>query len=180
MCKSFWLEIEKGLGRKHADELKGKVIQCATENVGMPSIFTITELIKEWLSDNNIPGQDGSMYAEMMRRSQQKDVETKKKAEKAAIIEAAESESKDKGEQDPAELERIRKRQAGTVVTLESFLEWKTKFEAEQREKELSELGGKAEVLKEGAEERLSGKQLFLLNKVGQEDEEELIVAGNI
>jgi hypothetical protein len=42
--------------------------------------------------DNNIAGQDGSMYADMMRRMQQKDVEKKKKEVKAAIALAADSE----------------------------------------------------------------------------------------
>ncbi len=47
---------------------------------------------QEWLQDNNVPGQDGSMYADMIRRMQQKEVETKKKVEKAAILAAADAE----------------------------------------------------------------------------------------
>lgn len=58
----------------------------------MPSIYTIAEAIRSWLVDNNVPGQDGSMYADMMRRMQQGAVEVKKKAEKAAIIAEAEAE----------------------------------------------------------------------------------------
>jgi hypothetical protein len=38
----------------------------------------ICEAVKDWVIDNNIPGQDGSMYAEMMRRMQQKELETSK------------------------------------------------------------------------------------------------------
>lgn len=167
------IEVEKGLGKKQVDELSILVRKVAEENIGAASVFTITEAVKDWLLDNNVAGQDGSMYAEMMRRMQQKDVEVKKKAAKAAIIEAAESESKEKVE-DPAELERIRKRQAGTVVTIETFNEWKARFEAEQRA--LADVGGKGDV--RDIEDRLSGKQLFLQNKAGQEDEEALIVAG--
>jgi hypothetical protein len=58
----------------------------------MPAIYVIVEAIRGWLQDNNTAGQDGSMYADMVRRMQQKTVETKKKAEKAAIVAAAEAE----------------------------------------------------------------------------------------
>ena len=58
----------------------------------MPSIYTIAEAVRTWLQDNNVAGQDGSMYADMMRRMQQGTVEIKKKAEKAAIIAEAEAE----------------------------------------------------------------------------------------
>lgn len=44
------------------------------------------------MRDNNVEGQDGSMYADMLRRMQQKEVETKKKVEKAAIVAAAQAE----------------------------------------------------------------------------------------
>ena len=62
----------------------------------MPAIYVIVEAIRGWLQDNNTAGQDGSMYADMVRRMQQKTVETKKKAEKAAIVAAAEAEVKPK------------------------------------------------------------------------------------
>lgn len=58
----------------------------------MPCIYIITEAIRTWLQDNNVSGQDGSMYADMMRRMQQGTVETKKRAKKAAIIAEAEAE----------------------------------------------------------------------------------------
>lgn len=82
---SLDVEIKKGLGRKQVEELKIAIDNLALENVGMQSIFTIVEYIKEWLQDNNMPGQDGSMYAEMLRRMQQKDMETKKIVEKGRI-----------------------------------------------------------------------------------------------
>jgi hypothetical protein len=58
----------------------------------MPSVFAVAESLREWLVDNNVPGQDGSMYADMMRRMTQKDVGEKKKEMKAAVAFAADSE----------------------------------------------------------------------------------------
>jgi len=57
------IEIIKGLGEAQADELKVLADRIATENIGMPCIYSVAEAIKEWLNDNNIPGQDGSMYS---------------------------------------------------------------------------------------------------------------------
>ena len=88
------IEPEKGLGKKQIDELQIVAKEVADSNVGMPSVFVIAEAIKEWLADNNKPGQDGSMYAEMMRRMQAKDAVEKKKQDKAAVGAAADSEMK--------------------------------------------------------------------------------------
>lgn len=155
----------KGLGNLQIDELKTLSDAKAAENLGMPSIFVVAEAIKEWLVDNNVEGQDGSMYAEMMRRMQSKDVETKKKVEKAAIVAAAESELKVKSEAiDAEEEERLRKRQAGTQVTVETFMQWKIKFEEEMEA--LALLNGTLEV----ANLKPTGKQLFLSNSAGLEE----------
>jgi hypothetical protein len=61
------VEVLKGLNKKHADELRDLLDQTAQENIGIPSIFTIAEAAREWLRDNNVAGQDGSMYADMVR-----------------------------------------------------------------------------------------------------------------
>lgn len=61
---------------------------------------------------------------------QQKDIQQKKQTEKAAIKAAADSEYTEEGPS-PEELERIRKRQEGTAVTVESFNQWKKTFDAE-------------------------------------------------
>ena len=57
------IKIKKGLSAIHADELKVIADAIASENIGMPSIFSIAEALKEWLIDNNVAGQDGSMYS---------------------------------------------------------------------------------------------------------------------
>ena len=122
--------------------------------------------------DNNNAGQDGSMYAEMMRRVQQKDAVEKKKVDKAAISAAADSEMRAEII-DPAEQERIRKRQAGTQVTMETFISWKIKFDDEMRA--IAEAGKKGNVVE--VDDRPSGRQLFQSNRIGTDDEEALLVA---
>ena len=99
------------------------------ENLGMPSIFATAEAIREWLVENNIEGQDGSMYAQMMRKQSQKDVDEEKKGKSSH--EAADKEN-EVVELDPFEQEIIRKRQAGTAVTMEIFMKWREDFEAEE------------------------------------------------
>ena len=162
------IEIEKGISKKQIEEIKNIANQIANENIGMPAIFTICESVKEWLQDNNIPGQDGSMYADMMRRMQQKDVEIKKKAEKAANSAAANAEIAIKII-DPEEEERLRKREAGTPVTEETFNAWKKRFEEEMEK--LAILSGQDN--NKDKTEKLTGKQLFVLSKAGEEVIEE-------
>jgi hypothetical protein len=70
---------------------------------------------------------------------QQKDMQQKKQSEKAAITAAADSEFREVVV-DPAEQERIRKRQEGTPVTVETFNLWKKAFEDEMAAKELEAL----------------------------------------
>lgn len=167
------IKIEKGLGDVHADELKALADEIATENIGMPSIFTVAEAVKEWLIDNNVAGQDGSMYSEMMRKQQQKSIVEKKSNERAALKEAADSEQKEGDQLDPEELERIRKRQAGTMCTIETFNKWKQGFDEEMRLKKLEETKDNADL----DFSRPTGKQFFLANKGAMDDDDDLINA---
>ena len=154
------IEVIKGLGASHEEEIMAVGAQKLEENLGMPSIFATAEAIREWLVENNVEGQDGSMYAEMMRKQSQKDVDEKRKEKKAAIARAADKEN-EVVEVDPVELEIIRKRQAGTPVTLEVFMKWRENFEAEKRA---------GEVEKVVMEKKPTGKELFLTNKAGMEE----------
>ena len=127
----------------------------------------------------------------MMRRMQQKDMQQKKETEKAAIKHAADSEFKEVVV-DQAELERIRKRQAGTAVTVETFNKWKAAFDEEMALKELENiragagsglaplaavtvgaveegsLAAKAALETLASDGRPTGKQFFLLNMGGK------------
>jgi len=76
---------------------------------------------------------------------------------------------------DPEEEERIRRRQAGQPVTVESFNAWKAKFDEEMRAQAALFNGG--QVPGEGLEARLTGKQLFLQNKAGLLDGDDLVAS---
>lgn len=85
---------------------------------------------------------------------QHKEVEKKQESEKAAIRAAADSEKRG-GEimVDEAELERTRRRQAGTMVTVETFMAWKKAFD--------EEMAAKRVTTDAVQEDKLSGKQWF-------------------
>lgn len=134
------IEPEKGLNKAQVDELTNLAVSTATENMGSPSIFIVAEVVKDWLLSNNVAGQDGSMYAQMMLRMQNKEIEEQKK------ISVKEDASKlsyslpggaydDDLAIDKEEQERLRKRQAGTMVNPEAFIAWKKKFDDEMRAK---------------------------------------------
>jgi hypothetical protein len=122
----------------------------------------------------------------MLRREQQKEVESKKQLQRAAHKDLADNEFKDLSI-DPEELERIRKRQAGTQVTAESFAAWKSAFDEEMRlatESAAIKAGltqAQQQLIQQGgSEDRPTGKALFLANKVSVDDAEveALIAAG--
>ena len=130
----FEVHVVKGLSTKQADEMLALATTTAEEGLGAPSVFSACEALKEWLADNNVPGQDDSMYAQMMRREQQKGLEAIKSSKRAELSKAADNEGK--GESiDPEELARIRKRQEQGTVTADTFEEWRVQFETEMREK---------------------------------------------
>lgn len=170
------VKVVKGLSEVHADELKTLAVSTAEENIGMPSIFTVAECLKEWLADNNREGLDGSMYSEMMRKEQQKGVAAQKAEKRAAINKAADMEGALESI-DPEELERIRRRQAGTQVTVESFNAWKKKFNAEQQKKNSSVFTAAQQAARDAREQGLTGKEMFQQNKAGNDDEAEALVA---
>lgn len=106
----------------------------------------------------------------MVRRMQYEEVERKLEVEKAAIKQAADSERPvGDDEMDEAELERIRKRQAGTMVTVETFMAWKKAFDEEMALKNST----LADIVA-ATEQRLSGKQWFLQQKNGGAESEDV------
>ena len=170
------IETIKGLTSNQRDDILEIAKTSAQENLGMPSIYMVTESIRGWLLDNNVPGQDGSMYAEMMRKAQQKELEAKKREERAALASQADKE-KNAEEMTPEEKERLRRRQAGTPVTVESFKIWKTKFDSERKLAEAASRGPRED---ETDQLRPSGKQLFLSNLAGKEDDVETETSDNV
>jgi hypothetical protein len=68
------IEILKGLATEHQDEIQRIALEEATTNLGTPSIYAITERIREWLIENNVKGLDDiSMHAQMMRKKVQEE-----------------------------------------------------------------------------------------------------------
>jgi hypothetical protein len=63
------IEIVKGLAAEHQDEIQQLAMDEATNNIGTPSIYAITERVREWLIENNTKGLDDiSMHAQMIRK----------------------------------------------------------------------------------------------------------------
>lgn len=168
------IEMIKGLTTSQLEEVQEVAMKSAQDNLGMPCIYMVTEAIREWLADNNVAGQDGSMYAEMMRKAQQKELEVKKREERAALAAQADKE-KSAEEMTPEEIERLRRRQAGTPVTVETFKEWKAKFEAETRQVEAGRVKED-----EVDTSRPTGKQLFLSDLAGKEEDMETETSDNV
>lgn len=66
------VKILKGLTDEHAAELEEMARAEAANNEGMPAIFAVCEVLREWLSDHNTKGlDDASMHAQMMRRAKE-------------------------------------------------------------------------------------------------------------
>lgn len=66
------IEIVKGLSPDNQKELLKLAQEEATANEGMPAIFAVCEVVREWLADNNVKGlDDASMHAQMMRKAKE-------------------------------------------------------------------------------------------------------------
>jgi len=184
----FVVEPIKGLSKRQVEEMRELADETSMAGLGGPSVFSVCEALKEWLSDNNVAGQDDSMYAQMLRREQQKGLDVKKKEKSAKVAEAADAEA---GKQsiDPEEQARIRKRQAGQQVTPESFAAWQAAFEEEMKGVAAAALAAGVELdaqqlalLGLSESTKLSGKEIWLRNKAsGEVDEGDAVdEAGNV
>lgn len=91
----------------------------------------------------------------MIRRMQKKEVQEKKVLQRVALKQAADSELNSE-QIDYEELEKIRKRQEGHMVTMETFMKWKQAFDEEMAQKSKKDLQNVSEL-------RYTGKQYFLL-----------------
>jgi hypothetical protein len=79
------IELLKGLTDEHKVKLLSLAKEEAEANLGLPSIFTICELLREWLLENNAKGMDDlSMYAQMIRREK----ETEKQSVSWNVVES--------------------------------------------------------------------------------------------
>jgi len=70
----MFIIISQGLAEPQRKDILEIANNEAEANVGMAAIFTICEAVREWLGENNVKGQDdGSMYAQMMRRAKEEE-----------------------------------------------------------------------------------------------------------
>ncbi|KAI2509919.1 hypothetical protein MHU86_4484 [Fragilaria crotonensis] len=130
------IELVKGLGDEHRLQLLDLAMEESRNNEGMPAIFTICEVLREWLADNNVKGlDDASMHAQMMRRAKE-DEQKKKLSEREFEAQKKEEEIS----QAEAEEQLVRKRRTeGTPCTKENFDAWRAAFEKEMAEKAAEE-----------------------------------------
>mmetsp|Transcript_29715 Transcript_29715/g.52222 ORF Transcript_29715/g.52222 Transcript_29715/m.52222 type:complete len:256 (-) Transcript_29715:101-868(-) len=139
------LKDEWGLSDEKLKELKAKVEETIDGSIGMAMVYTVAEACQDYLKENNVKSL--SMHEEMMLRQGGGDG-------------AAEEEEDEEEEDDEDEEEEIWKGLADKAlcdasdrITVESFMAWKEKFDAEMIEKG---------VLKREENRAKSGKQFFL------------------
>mmetsp|Transcript_16071 Transcript_16071/g.26845 ORF Transcript_16071/g.26845 Transcript_16071/m.26845 type:complete len:292 (+) Transcript_16071:87-962(+) len=168
------VEVIKGLTDEHASQLAKMATEEAQSNEGMPAIFGICELLREWLNDNNAKGlDDASMHAQMMRRA--KEEEQKKKLAEREFESQKQAEALTETETE--ELTVRRRRAEGTPCIQEHFDVWREAFAKEMAEKEAEEEAIKQENGKKSKEKivdksgRISGF-LHFTGKAGKNLEE--------
>jgi hypothetical protein len=77
------LEIMKGLAKEQKDTILALALEECENNLGMPAIYAVCEVIRSWLVDNNVKGlDDESMHAQMMRRAREEEMKKVRKSHK--------------------------------------------------------------------------------------------------
>ena len=133
-------------------DLTQMIYERVPEFIGMAMVYNLTEIVKDWLIDRNVPKvEEGSMYDEMMKRHQ-----------KAKELADAEREEKEVA---AAKQENIdHPKNWGTPVTPETFAEWKKKFDSEFHINEVV------------VRDKLTGKELFERNGKSILENEDAII----
>ncbi|KAJ4460911.1 hypothetical protein PAPYR_2756 [Paratrimastix pyriformis] len=138
----------RGVQETDGAKLVSELEKTATEAGGAQVVFGLIDQCKEWLVKYMATPQD--MHSEMIRR---------RKAVEAAAVETAEAEA--------AAVEAKTAHHAakgGTPVTVELFLQWRERFEAEQRAAEqqpTAETKPRPTATAVPVAPRLTGRQLF-------------------
>jgi len=134
-----------GLSDDKVEELKSKVEESIETSLGMAMVYTISEMCQDWLKENNVKAL--SMHEEMMKR--------------LGGDEANEDDEDD--EDNEAEVDKLEEEEWKGLkekalcppdqrITIDSFLDWKKKFDLEMIEKG---------VLKREEQKAKTGKQIF-------------------
>eukprot|EP00943_MAST-04B_sp_MAST-4B-sp1_P008750 g8750.t1 len=157
------VNIVKGLKDSQRKEIQELVDACQEENIGMPCVYSITDVIIEYLNNNNRPAGDGSIHSEMLERQRLK-AEAKEEEDRILKLEKA------KAEKLQRESEEGQRQRYGTPLTRENFEEFNKKFIAGWDVKikkleiqRLAELTSRTKSSKSKSYEqvKLTGKQLF-------------------
>lgn len=127
-----------GLSGPRRKAVQAKADECAEENLGFPSAFTVCEAVKEWIEENVADGGDAGENEE--------DEEESNMFETRDVTMAA-------------KVEVIASKAIGTPVTADSFSTWRDSFLAEIEAKKTAE-----EKARE-SDPRPTGRQLFELKK---------------
>lgn len=140
-------ELEKvdSIPEDKLPDLKAKIEEVIETSLGMAMVYVMAEAIQDWLKENNTKML--SMHEEMMKRLGPQEGEGEENDEEESE-EEEEPEWKGLAEK-PAVPEKDR-------ITVESFMEWKTKFEAEMYE---------TGVLKKEQDRAQSGKEFWMAAK---------------
>ncbi|KAA8491037.1 RWD domain-containing protein [Porphyridium purpureum] len=128
--------VDQGVSAAAGAALQKVLLDEAQSQLGLPMIYTLHTVAKEWIADHAIGGDEGRAGASTV-----------------GVVEAS-FETRDL----QAEHADDAKKFHGTPVTPESFAEWKVKFDAEHR-------AHTTEEVTEGRDERMSGRALFETNK---------------
>lgn len=133
-----------GLSDDKLEELKSKVEESIESSLGMAMVYTISEMCQDWLKENNVKAL--SMHEEMMKR-----------------LGGDEAEDDEDDEDNEAEVDKLEEEEwkglkekplcpADQRITIDSFMEWKKKFDEEMVEKG---------ILKREEQKAKTGKQIF-------------------
>lgn len=155
------VEVLRGIAKEQVGQVVALVEEAIEENLGSPMVYTLAEAVREWLVEHNVPGEDGSAYASMMRKQREKELEAKRDKERQerreiglADAAAASARFKEADEHEGGDEAWRQKRLAeGTPVTPDSFAVWLTALDKET---------GYAEARASEDDGRPTGKQIFL------------------
>eukprot|EP00614_Pseudopedinella_elastica_P010368 CAMPEP_0172602870 /NCGR_PEP_ID=MMETSP1068-20121228/23036_1 /TAXON_ID=35684 /ORGANISM="Pseudopedinella elastica, Strain CCMP716" /LENGTH=287 /DNA_ID=CAMNT_0013404375 /DNA_START=185 /DNA_END=1048 /DNA_ORIENTATION=+ len=142
--------VVRGLDEKQRGALLELANQAAEENLGMAMIYTICDVVKEWLVAHNEKAQDGSMFAAMQKRMEEKDAQPETDGGSAGAGGASAGQQEMTPELEALERNKQKVFDEGTPVTAESFAKWKEAFEAET-----------APVVVEASKGKMTGRDYF-------------------
>ena len=157
------VKVVKGLKESQRKEILALLDTCQEENIGMPCVYSMADVIVEYLQENNRPAGDGSIHAEMLERQRLKE---EAQAKENRVLEM----EKKKAEKLRLESEEGQRQRYGTPLTRENFEEFNKKFiaawDVKMEKLEIERLEALASKTKSSKGKlndsvKLTGKQLF-------------------